>query len=182
MPAYSFRERFVPFVIDGSKPHTIRSRRPKGAAKKGDTLYLYYGMRTKHCTKLREETCTKAPTIIIDREDIFILDRRLEDHEIQLVGDELIVDVLAIEMHAAKLTPLERNILAWHDGFRPDGTSLKSPEGCYDLMMRFWKQTHELPFVGHIIYWDPQPLPGKPFLLQSLQTFNSSIKKYLPCE
>jgi len=178
MPAYSFMQRFSPFIIDGSKPHTIRARR-KHPAKPGDALYLYEAMRTKWCKKLREETCTKAVTIIIDKDDVYILDRRLEDHEIELKGNELIVDVLAVEMHAAKLTSLEKNILAWHDGFRPDGTSLKSPEGCFDLMIRFWRSTHSLPFIGDIIYWDPKPLPGEPFWKQSLRAFNTSLKKQL---
>jgi hypothetical protein len=43
MPAYSYKERFVPMVKDGSKPHTIRSRR-KNPAKPGSkhTSYLFW--------------------------------------------------------------------------------------------------------------------------------------------
>ncbi len=48
MPAYSFKERFVPFILDGTKTQTVRSRR-RHPAKPGDTLYLYSGLRTKYC-------------------------------------------------------------------------------------------------------------------------------------
>lgn len=175
MPAYSFMQRFSPFVIDGSKPHTIRARR-KHPAKQGDTLYLYEAMRTKWCKKLREEICTAAPTIIIDNDqEVYILDRRLEDHEIELKGDQLIVDVLAVEMHHAKLSAYDKDVLAWKDGFR----NSESSKGCFETMYRFWSQTHHLPFVGDIIYWDPQPLPGKPFWKESLRAFNTSLKKHL---
>jgi hypothetical protein len=64
MPAYSFKERFIPLLKDGSKRQTIRKSR-KGQAKPGDTVYLYFGMRTKYCTKIGEGTCINRSAIII---------------------------------------------------------------------------------------------------------------------
>jgi hypothetical protein len=158
MPAYSFQERFVPLVLDGSKPHTIRSRR-KNAAKKGDTLYLYFGMRTKWCKKLREEKCIDACTIIIannaktDLPEIIIFERRLTDIEFELLSGKI-----NLVTHASKrlITGDEVEQLAWRDGFRPDGSTIDNPTGAWELMRRWWSATHQLPFIGDIIFWDPK--------------------------
>lgn len=56
MPAYNFKKEFASKVEDGTKPHTIRPCRKRPTVE-GDTLYLYTGMRTKNCRKLREEKC-----------------------------------------------------------------------------------------------------------------------------
>lgn len=64
MPAYSFKLRFVPMIKSGEKSQTIRAKR-KYQAKPGDKLYLYYGMRTKHCKKIKEEICRNVEEIII---------------------------------------------------------------------------------------------------------------------
>jgi len=152
MPAYSFQERFVPWVKDGSKRQTIRSRRKKGFAKKGDTLYLYFAMRTKYCKKLKETTCKDARTIIITSSGIVLLSGRMDDVFVQIVMDQLKRGVNKNRIGPV-LTTDEANQLAWDDGFRPDGSTAKNPKGCFALMLRWWKQTHELPFVGDIIYW-----------------------------
>lgn len=66
MPAFNFQKRFAPRVEDGSKRQTIRGLRRDGKnAKKGDPLYLYTGMRTKGCRKLRDAICKDAIPIII---------------------------------------------------------------------------------------------------------------------
>lgn len=69
MPAYSFKERFIPLIKNGSKTQTIRRKR-KGQAKPGDTVYLYYGMRTKWCTKIGEGICTKVEEISIQQNGV----------------------------------------------------------------------------------------------------------------
>lgn len=131
MPAYSFKERFVPLILDGSKRQTIRKKR-KGQAKPGSTLYLYFGMRTKWCRKLKETPCVDVKEIVIT-----------QDGKIFVGGK--------------KLTWSQRDVLAYNDGFRngddgmfPDYCETK---GCFDIMFRWWSQTHELPFIGDIIYW-----------------------------
>jgi len=64
MPAYNFKERFAADVETGSKRQTIRHTR-KRPTKPGDTLYLYVGMRTKRCRKLREAICESVVPILI---------------------------------------------------------------------------------------------------------------------
>lgn len=162
MPAYSFKEQFVPFVKDGSKPHTIRARRRRQSIKKGDTCYLYFGMRTKHCTKLREEFCTDVRTIMIGhllgKPTIAIFDKRLSDQDFEALQAGL----LNLDEHQINvLSDKEKNELAWRDGFRPDGSSLSNCTGSFDLMIRFWNQTHSLPFYGDIIYWNPNATKAK---------------------
>ena len=153
MPAYSYKERFVPMVKDGSKRQTIRKRRKKGFAKPGDMLYHYFGMRTKWCKKLRQDRCTNAGTVLILLDDVIhIWNRRLTDVEAQTVLEAGKL-VTGLEPDKVIFTGIELDLFAWQDGFRPKGSSKKSPHGAHDLMMRFWKQTHELPFIGDIIHW-----------------------------
>ena len=72
MPALSFQKRFVPFIESGDKTHTIRAYR-KRPFRAGDTLSLYYGMRTKVCRLLLRCECTATRDLLIDRAgDIYI--------------------------------------------------------------------------------------------------------------
>ncbi|MDP1763063.1 MAG: hypothetical protein Q8L07_04180 [Sediminibacterium sp.] len=152
MPAYSFQQRFVPFVKDGSKPHTVRNRR-KNFCKIGDTCYLYYGLRTKWVTKLGESPCINTHSIAIDNFlGILFYSRLLNNQELYLakcVPGHVSLPVCKI------LTPDERNTFAWMDGFRPEGSTKESPGEAYELMIRFWTITHQLPWAGDIIYWKP---------------------------
>jgi len=45
MPALNFNPRFLSFILDNTKPHTIRERRIRPIAV-GQDLRLYTGMRT----------------------------------------------------------------------------------------------------------------------------------------
>jgi len=56
MPAYNFKKQFADAVAAGRKRQTIRKPR-KRPTSPGDRLYLYTGMRTKGCRKLREVDC-----------------------------------------------------------------------------------------------------------------------------
>jgi len=133
MPAYSFKERFCPWVIEGSKTHTVRDLRKgrQGHAKPGDTVYLYYGMRTKYCRKLGEGICTKVENITISSDSITIDGRKLS-------WDEMIR-------------------FAWKDGFRAEGTTENEPGDAWTAMRRFWKENHGLdaehPWMGVVIHW-----------------------------
>lgn len=73
MPALSFKKEFAPKVESGEKKQTIRRKRKDGRdPKKGQTLYLYTGMRTKSCRKLGEEICKSALPILIGEFDVFV--------------------------------------------------------------------------------------------------------------
>jgi hypothetical protein len=91
MPAYSFKEQFIDPIENGTKQQTIRGKR-KGQAKPGDTLYLYYGMRTKYCKKIAEKTCRAVDDIVIK-----------EDGKVYVNGK--------------KLSSADRHNLAKADGF-----------------------------------------------------------------
>lgn len=64
MPAYNFKTQFADAVENGEKRQTIRKTR-KHFTQPGDTLYLYTGMRTKRCRKLREVVCRIVHPITI---------------------------------------------------------------------------------------------------------------------
>ena len=59
------REDFVEAVANGSKHFTIRQVRKK-PIKKGETLQLYTGLRTKKARKLREAICKNVGDIKIE--------------------------------------------------------------------------------------------------------------------
>lgn len=56
MVAYSFKKRFGPPILAGTKAQTIRADR-KRHARQGEELQLYTGMRTRHCTLLGRPPC-----------------------------------------------------------------------------------------------------------------------------
>lgn len=81
-------------VESGEKRQTIRPERKRPTAP-GDTLYLYTGMRTKLCRKLRQELCTSVDVIVIDITTIKVNGRYLPYSEINNIvwddgfGDEI---------------------------------------------------------------------------------------------
>jgi predicted transcriptional regulator len=71
MAALSFKGRFVDLILEGKKNQTIRNFR-KYPITPGETLYLYYGMRTKHCKKLKEVVCKHVSTIKIHEDKVVL--------------------------------------------------------------------------------------------------------------
>lgn len=81
MPSLSYKGRFVEFVEAGLQPRrkkgvrikrqTIRQLR-KVPFKKGDTLYHFYGLRTKFTRRLGTSICKNAPGITINHRVIII--------------------------------------------------------------------------------------------------------------
>lgn len=67
MPALNFKKQFAPKVESGEKKTTIRAKRKDGRnPRPGQTLYLYTGMRSKGCRKLKEAVCANVSEIVID--------------------------------------------------------------------------------------------------------------------
>lgn len=64
MPAINFKKEFVPLVESGEKTQTIRQVR-KNPIKKGDTLYLYSGLRTNYCRLIKKVECQSIVDIEI---------------------------------------------------------------------------------------------------------------------
>jgi hypothetical protein len=141
MPAYSFQERFIPFILDGSKDHTVRRERSGRSrhVRPGETIQLYYGMRTKWCRKIGEAICKEIHRILIREEGMFLS---------SYFGDDPALSKLWLPFNKAGC-----DRFAWRDGFRPEGLTFDNPAGAWDLMLRWWRQTHELPFQGVVIYW-----------------------------
>ena len=65
MAILNFQKQFADAIKDGSKCQTIRKRR-KYPIKKGDTLYLYTGLRTKNAEKLKEIKCSDVLKVKMD--------------------------------------------------------------------------------------------------------------------
>jgi len=91
MGLYNFKVRFAPFILDGSKTHTIRAQR-KHPDKPGNLLHLYSGLRTKNAKLLKRVTCSAVQAIAIS--------------------------INHIEIDGVLLSRDERIELAYRDGFR----------------------------------------------------------------
>lgn len=109
MGLYNFQKRFVPFILDGRKTHTIRGVRAN-PDKPGNTLHLYTGLRQKGATLLMRVLCVKVEEIEI-RDGIF--------------GDE---NHAAVSIDGASLDRSEREALAVRDGFAD-----------FEQMIQFWR-------------------------------------------
>jgi hypothetical protein len=92
---YNFKKRFAPFVLDGTKRHTIRAKR-KHPDKPGNIVHLYTGLRTRRAKLLGRSICIKVEEIRISAAQQVFID-----------GVELNLD--------------EKNALAFCDGFRSRG-------------------------------------------------------------
>ena len=84
MPAINFIKAFVPKVISGKKPHTIRAMR-KRRFRVGDRLYFYTGQRTQYCRKIGEYDCLRVDHIRIwaDYQEVIINGQKINMHEIE---------------------------------------------------------------------------------------------------
>lgn len=108
MGLYNFHARFVPFILDGRKTHTIRARRTF-PDKPGNTLHLYTGLRTKHTRLLLRASCVRVETIEIKN---------------GAFGDEWHA---LVKINGETLDRSEREALARRDGFHD-----------FSDMMAFW--------------------------------------------
>jgi hypothetical protein len=63
MVAYSFQGRFIDPIRAGTKRQTIRAIGKRRHAQPGDTLQLYFAMRTKHCELIARSVCTSVVSI-----------------------------------------------------------------------------------------------------------------------
>lgn len=77
MPAINFKKQFSTKVLSGEKRSTIRAKR-QHLIKKGDTLSLYTGLRTKETKLLKKAECKHVKDIIISYNHITIGDRKIK--------------------------------------------------------------------------------------------------------
>lgn len=141
MPLLGFQKQFVPAIenslaiLDAEplphpdvipKTQTVRAfRKDHKDPKPGDMLHLYVGLRTKGSRQLGIVRCVATELFRINAKGTPIL-----------AGKEL--------------GPRERQMLARRDGFvggkQYGGSS-------YALMVRWFRETHGLPFEGLLIRW-----------------------------
>jgi hypothetical protein len=136
-----FQERFAPFVLDGSKTHTIRAER-KVEMKAGEMCHCYVNPRRKDMKLLGRWPCV-----------------RVEYIEIYERGDGTFGVVISSDYRNGyarnwhELGSCEKDLLAWKDGFRHARKA--TTRGCFKLMMDYWKPKNGRPldFRGVIVHW-----------------------------
>lgn len=156
MAAFSYNERFIPMLLDGSKGQTIRGRR-RSMPKIGDTMHQYYAQRSRNSRKLREDICTNIRSITITVNGIHLFQDVVPWEDLQQVIRVPFHRIMGHGRHI--LSDEEVNRFAWADGFRPEGTTAEDPGDAWELMYRFWCRTHSLHhfqvWCGDVYYWNP---------------------------
>lgn len=151
MPAYSFQQRFVPMVKEGTKKQTIRTFR-KSPPRIGQKAHLYTGMRTKNCQKLIKDSPdikdVKCVWITVSGELILMDTNWLTEDDIVNLNSR----VFPKGVQVRKLGSAEKDVFAWNDGFRHQDRPL-STDGCFEIMFRWFAQTAQEGFIGNVIYW-----------------------------
>jgi hypothetical protein len=150
-----FKPRFVPFVRDGSKQHTLRDIR-KGDRQivVGDRLDLYENVRQKNQTLIGRHLCTR----------------------VQVARFYWISGKHVMTIDGVALSRDEADGFAWSDGFRhprpnegKDTARIYTTDtvGCFALMIQYWiDEGKELPFEKQLLHWKyadrlPDELPKK---------------------
>lgn len=130
MVAFNFQEKFADKIKSNHKRSTIRQSK---RCKPGDTLQLYTGQRTKNCVLIAERKCQHVMGIRLDRSSP--VDGKPQNYAFTRGNDHEAWSGLA----GQRLTNLVR-----HEGFNSA-----------DEMFDFFESQYGLPFVGHIITWEP---------------------------
>jgi len=153
MPTYNFKEQFVPFVQDMSKRQTVRAYRKDGKLPMpGEPLHLFTGMRTNYCLRLL------PPLLVVETSAtifIYVGEMYLCDLLTKVEAEYLLYHPIELNLNKDVdcFPKKEKDIFAWQDGFRPDKSTIEAPGKSFDLMMDFWKQSHDFPFTGTVTYW-----------------------------
>jgi len=132
-------------------------------ARVGQLISHFTGPRFKPVRIIDKQPCTYVDSIfILEDGSVWIANNyTISQHEASIVLNFLIkepaVQILKSEacyvndIKLNKLNETEKDLLAWHDGFRH--TDKQFANGCFSIMFTWWKQTHQLPFAAHIIKW-----------------------------
>ena len=127
-----FKPQFAPYVLDGTKTHTIRATR-KNPPRVGEICHCYTGLRTKQCKLLGRWPCVKVERIAI----------QFGHAGIRITIDDQTLDNMEAELFAIR------------DGFRP---SNKAPFAALFAMRDFWVKAHKIEpgqiFGGQVIHWE----------------------------
>ena len=125
-----FKDRFVPYVEDGSKTHTIRAFGKRRLFRVGDSCDCYAHARQPDMRLIGRWPCVKVETIEI--QPIY----SMEDCPLYVLVD------------GVPLSPDETDGLLYRDGFREwsVGPFSHTKEAKY-----FWED--RIPFKGQLIHW-----------------------------
>jgi hypothetical protein len=149
MGLYNFKPQFVPFILDGTKTHTIRAERKGHNDSAGETMHLYTGLRHKGARLLFRARCVKTEFVRIETDWRVRIGARNDLDNPDDIGGP------AHSGGFIELDRSEKDLLAWRDGFRPFGSSATNPSRypgeAFELMMQFWEG--RLPFEGVIYHW-----------------------------
>ena len=122
-----FKDTFVPAVVAGTKPHTIRSG---NRWRVGMPIQFYRNVRQRDMTKIRpDEVVRVVQEIKVGR--AFVLGYKKPSKYIYTIW-----------VDGRGLTPLECQELSRKDGFED-----------FAELLRFLDQTHGLPFTGQLVGW-----------------------------
>jgi hypothetical protein len=133
-----FQRQFEPYVIDGSKTHTIRAKRKK-RPKIGETCHCYGDVRQKSMHLLGRWPCIG-----------------LQDIDLKIAGRDGLGFLSRVDIYISGvlLNFDEASRFAWMDGFRPQGSSIVDPGESVRLMARFWdRRFNNLWWNGDLIHW-----------------------------
>lgn len=122
-----FKRQFVPFIIDGTKTHTIRARGNRRRFAPGDICHCYVDPRQKSMTLIGRFVCTVVQEIVIETS----------------AGPGLRVSIDGVYLDADEVEAFFRR-----DGFRPSSGSASRAAAL------FWHLQLNKPFVGDLIHWD----------------------------
>ena len=148
MPSLNFKKQFVPGIramLDREyarrlkikpKRTTIRAMR-KVPIRKGDTLYLFTGLRTPHCERLGEVKCLKVETVEIT--------------------EKKVAGAVAVAAASRAKKPLEGLIEVRTEGkllSRRDTQAFAIDDGFTSIvdLAAWFKDQHGLPFTGQRIH------------------------------
>lgn len=140
-----FKDRFEPYVLDGSKTHSIRAGKRWEVGMRAD---CYVRPRQKGMRLLYRATVVRVDPISI----------WLRPPQARLYADERVfAGALGIAVCDTVLSDDEANLLAWQDGFRSRPCERGGPLDALAEMAMFWLPVYRLeekPFHGQLIHWD----------------------------
>ena len=107
VPKVGFKKRFVEPILIGTKVHTLRVP-PKREPKIGETLFMYTGLRTKHC-----EFITDKEKLISKQKAVIIIRRKP-----MVKGLNVFVYDISVSVDRRILSSDELEIFVQYDGFK----------------------------------------------------------------